>query len=442
MNWQGYAQILLYLGAARGDREAAGRLHGARLRGTAASAREGSSAGSSASSIALVRGASRRGQARDAVDDLRARDARLQRHRRHRRLRARSACRTTCRSTRRGCRRRSPDLSWNTAVSFVTNTNWQNYGGETTLSYLTQMLALAVQNFVCAASGMAILVALIRGIARKQATGRSATSGSTSRAATLYILLPLSLVFAVFLVSPGRRADLQRIPFGVAAPGDQGRGRQERRRSAHRGGPRRIADRDQGARHERRRLLQRELGAPVREPDAALATSSSILSLLADPRGAHLHVREDGQGHAPGLGPARGDVRRVPAAALAVRRARAGGQPGARVAARSTRSPSALQAGGNMEGKEVRFGISSSAPLRHGDDGRVVRRGQRDARLLHAARRASCRSGSSSSARSSSAASAPACTACSCSPSSRCSSRGSWSGARPSTSARRSRPTR
>ncbi len=60
----------------------------------------------------------------------------------------------------------SPDLSWNTAVSFVTNTNWQSYGGETTMSYLTQMLGLAVQNFVCAASGMAVMVALIRGISR------------------------------------------------------------------------------------------------------------------------------------------------------------------------------------------------------------------------------------------------------------------------------------
>src|SRR4029077_16875609 len=61
----------------------------------------------------------------------------------------------------------SPDLSWNTAVSFATNTNWQSYAGETTMSYLTQMLALAVQNFVCAASGMAVLVALIRGLMRR-----------------------------------------------------------------------------------------------------------------------------------------------------------------------------------------------------------------------------------------------------------------------------------
>jgi len=62
----------------------------------------------------------------------------------------------------------SPDSSFNTAVSFVTNTNWQGYGGETTMSYLTQMLGLTTQNFVSAASGMAILIALIRGFVRRQ----------------------------------------------------------------------------------------------------------------------------------------------------------------------------------------------------------------------------------------------------------------------------------
>jgi K+-transporting ATPase ATPase A chain len=96
----------------------------------------------------------------------------------------------------------SPDLSWNTAVSFATNTNWQSYGGESTMSYFTQMLALAVQNFVCAASGMAVLVALIRGFTRKT----SDTIGSfwvDIVRTTLYVLLPLSIVVAVLLVSQG-----------------------------------------------------------------------------------------------------------------------------------------------------------------------------------------------------------------------------------------------
>ena len=89
-----------------------------------------------------------------------------------------SASKDSFRSTRRASARVAPDLAFNTAASFATNTNWQAYGGETTLSYLTQMLGLTVQNFVSAATGMAILVALIRGLAA--ATRRpSATSGST-----------------------------------------------------------------------------------------------------------------------------------------------------------------------------------------------------------------------------------------------------------------------
>jgi K+-transporting ATPase ATPase A chain len=96
----------------------------------------------------------------------------------------------------------SPDLAWNTAVSFVTNTNWQSYAGETTMSYLTQMAALAVQNFVCAASGMAVMVALVRGIARKQSSAIGNFWVDLTRG-TLYILLPLCLVLAVVLVSQG-----------------------------------------------------------------------------------------------------------------------------------------------------------------------------------------------------------------------------------------------
>ena len=94
------------------------------------------------------------------------------------------------------------DLAFNTAVSFATNTNWQSYGGETTLSYLTQMLALTVQNFVSAACGMAVLVALIRGFIRKQ----SQTIGNfwvDLTRSTLYILLPLAFVFSIVLVSQG-----------------------------------------------------------------------------------------------------------------------------------------------------------------------------------------------------------------------------------------------
>jgi K+-transporting ATPase ATPase A chain len=96
----------------------------------------------------------------------------------------------------------TPDSSFNTATSFATNTNWQGYSGEVTMSYLTQMLALAVQNFASAATGMAVLVAFIRGLARHtvQTIGNFWVDLTRS---TLYILLPLALVLALMQVSQG-----------------------------------------------------------------------------------------------------------------------------------------------------------------------------------------------------------------------------------------------
>ena len=96
----------------------------------------------------------------------------------------------------------SPDSSFNTATSFITNTNWQGYGGENTMSYLSQMLALAVQNFASAATGMAMLVALTRSFVRKEANGIGNFWVDLTRT-TVYILLPLSIVFALFLVARG-----------------------------------------------------------------------------------------------------------------------------------------------------------------------------------------------------------------------------------------------
>jgi K+-transporting ATPase ATPase A chain len=96
----------------------------------------------------------------------------------------------------------TPHMAFNTAVSFATNTNWQSYGGETTLSYLTQMLGLTVQNFVSAASGMACLVALVRGFVRRKAEGIGSFWVDLTRS-TLYVLLPLSVVLALALASQG-----------------------------------------------------------------------------------------------------------------------------------------------------------------------------------------------------------------------------------------------
>jgi potassium-transporting ATPase potassium-binding subunit len=96
----------------------------------------------------------------------------------------------------------APDSAFNTAASFATNTNWQGYSGETTLSYLTQMLGLTVQNFVSAASGMAVLAALARGFARHSAKTIGNFWVDLTRG-TLYILLPLAVVLALVLVSQG-----------------------------------------------------------------------------------------------------------------------------------------------------------------------------------------------------------------------------------------------
>jgi K+-transporting ATPase ATPase A chain len=106
----------------------------------------------------------------------------------------------------------SPDQAFNTAVSFMTNTNWQWYGGETTLSYLVQMAALAVQNFVSSAAGIAVAIALVRGFARHE-TDRIGNFWVDLTRATLYVLIPISIVAALLLVSRGAIQNFQ--PYTV-----------------------------------------------------------------------------------------------------------------------------------------------------------------------------------------------------------------------------------
>jgi potassium-transporting ATPase potassium-binding subunit len=96
----------------------------------------------------------------------------------------------------------SPDSAFNTALSFVTNTNWQGYAGEATMSYLTQMLGLAVQNFFSAATGIVVVIALIRGFARHSAKTVGNAWVDLTRI-TLHVLLPISIIYAVFLSSQG-----------------------------------------------------------------------------------------------------------------------------------------------------------------------------------------------------------------------------------------------
>jgi len=118
----------------------------------------------------------------------------------------------------------SPGLAFNTAASFVTNTNWQSYSGETALSSLTQMVGLTVQNFISAAAGMSVLVALIRGLARHSARTIGNFWVDLTRT-TLYILLPLSLVLALLLVSQGTVQTLsasREVPLLQRTAGGQG----------------------------------------------------------------------------------------------------------------------------------------------------------------------------------------------------------------------------
>jgi potassium-transporting ATPase potassium-binding subunit len=106
-----------------------------------------------------------------------------------------------------------PDLAWNTAVSFTTNTNWQSYSGESTMSYLTQMAGLAYHNFASAAVGIALAIALIRGVARRESSTIGNFWVDTTRA-LLWVLLPVSLVVALFFVSQGMIQNLK--PYTIA----------------------------------------------------------------------------------------------------------------------------------------------------------------------------------------------------------------------------------
>ena len=115
----------------------------------------------------------------------------------------------------------SPDLAFNTAVSFVSNTNWQSYGGETTLSNFSQMLALGVQNFLSAATGMSVLIVLIRGISNKSSENLGNFWVDLTRS-ILYILLPLAFLLSITLVWQGVVQTFQ--PYAVVQTLDQSEG--------------------------------------------------------------------------------------------------------------------------------------------------------------------------------------------------------------------------
>ena len=190
----------------------------------------------------------------------------------------------------------TPDLSFNTAMSFITNTNWQNYAPEATVSYFSNMVALAMHNWMSAADGH-------RGCHRHRARLRPALG---ERARQLlgghdprHALRPAADLPGLRAVPglAGRAAELRALHAGDDAGG---------READHRAGAGGLAGSHQDAGHQRRRLLQRQLRASLREPDAAHQPAADALH-LPDPGRADLHLRQDGGQHEAGLGALRGD---------------------------------------------------------------------------------------------------------------------------------------
>ena len=242
----------------------------------------------------------------------------------------------------------SPDLSFNTAISFVTNTNWQNYGGESTLSYIVPTVGLTVQNFVSAATGIAIAVALIRGFSRRSAQSIGNFWVDLTRA-TLYVLLPISIIAALFLVWQGMPQNLD--PYTVATTLEGGRQTIAQGPVASEVAIKMLGTNGGG-------FFNANAAHPFENPTAF---SNFVQMVLIFAIGAPLTnvfgrmVGNERQGwallgamgilFALGVGVAYWAESRNPAiAAMGI-----------------ATQPSELQAGGNMEGKEVRFGIANSA---------------------------------------------------------------------------------
>lgn len=256
--------------------------------------------------------------------------------------------------------------SLNTAISFVTNTNWQGYSGESTMSYLTQMLALTVQNFLSAATGIAVVIALIRGFARHTAQTIGNFWVDITRS-TLYILLPLSFIFAIVLMGQGviqnfdaykEVSTLQPTTYSVTDPA----GKQTTELTSTQTlamGP--VAS------QEAIKMIGTNGGGffnansahPFENP-TPLSNFLQMLAIFLIPAGLcfafGLMVGDRRQGWAIFTAMA---IVFVVMAGIAIWAEQAGNPVLTASGADQTASP--LQSGGNMEGKETRFGIVSSA---------------------------------------------------------------------------------
>jgi K+-transporting ATPase ATPase A chain len=246
----------------------------------------------------------------------------------------------------------SPDSAFNTAVSFVTNTNWQGYAGEATMSYLTQMLALAVQNFLSAATGITVVFALVRGFAARS-SGVIGNFWVDVTRITTWLLLPLSLVFAIFLVGQGVVQNFD--PYKTVAVIDGASNATQTLAM----GP--VAS------QEAIKMLGTNGGGffnansahPYENPNALTNLAQMLAIFLIPAALCFAFGREVGDIRQGWAVLAAMTVMFVLAVMAIIPAEQAGNPLLAPLGVDQTAS--ALQAGGNMEGKETRFGIEASA---------------------------------------------------------------------------------
>ncbi|MFO1272383.1 MAG: potassium-transporting ATPase subunit KdpA [Rubrivivax sp.] len=272
----------------------------------------------------------------------------------------------------------APDSALNTAISFVTNTNWQGYGGESTMSYLTQMLALTVQNYLSAATGIVVVVALVRGFARHSAQAIGNVWADLTRA-TLWILLPLSFVFALVLAGQGVIQNLK--PYQDVQTVEPVTWQQ----------PRLGAD-GQPVKDDKGQPAMEDKTSPTQQIAMGPVASQLAIKMLGTNGGGFFNANSAHPYENPSpvtnflqmlsiflipaalcfvFGRMVGDLRQGWAllaamtlvfvcAVVCATAAEQHGNP-ALAALGADQQASATQSGGNMEGKEVRFGINASA---------------------------------------------------------------------------------
>ena len=241
------------------------------------------------------------------------------------------------------------DLSFNTSISFITNTNWQSYSPETTMSYLVQMAGLTVHNFLSAATGVALAIALIRGFSRRSASTIGNFWVDMTRC-TLYILLPVSIVIGLFFVWQGMPQNLHSYTEATTLEGAK-----------------QVIAQGPVASQEAIKMFGTNGGGFFNANSAHPFENPTALTNLVE----MVLIFSMGAGLTNVFGRMVGDQRQGWAifavmgtlflvGVFVTYPVEAGGNP-AFVAAHVDSAPGSLQAGGNMEGKEVRFGIANSA---------------------------------------------------------------------------------